>query len=306
MLKSIAWLRIARLQFYPMTLIAYSIGAAAAYKKYGNWDLSSYLIGYLILFFIELATVLTNEYFDYPTDRINKNAGLFTGGSRMLVEGFIKFKAVKKTILILLILIPPAVYLLIRESRRVPAMPAIFLVFTGIILGLGYTAPPLKLTYRGLGELDVGFTHSPYVILCGFFFQTGRLNEYLPYLLSIPLLFAVIAAIIMAGIPDYAADKSVSKKTLPLILGPERSSYLAIFFIVMAAAAFIMLCYFKIISGWPVKFLPFMLIHAAIIFFVTMKFIQSKNYDRKIDSLMQLNLSFILWFGLLPLLSLVI
>ncbi len=51
------------------------------------------------------------------------------------------------------------------------------------ILAIGYTAPPLKFCYRGLGELDVAFTHSIVVILCGYVFLGGAWNDAQPWLL---------------------------------------------------------------------------------------------------------------------------
>ncbi len=45
-----------------------------------SWLKSLRDIGYLVLFFIELSAILANEYYDYWTDRFNKNAGPFTGG----------------------------------------------------------------------------------------------------------------------------------------------------------------------------------------------------------------------------------
>lgn len=48
------------------------------------------------------------------------------------------------------------------------------------LLALGYTAPPLKLCWRGLGELDVGTTHSIVVMLCGYVFPGGAWNDPLP------------------------------------------------------------------------------------------------------------------------------
>lgn len=43
--------------------------------------MTPYLLGYLTLFFLEAATVFLNDWFDFDSDRRNRNAGLFTGGS---------------------------------------------------------------------------------------------------------------------------------------------------------------------------------------------------------------------------------
>ena len=36
------------------------------------------------------------------------------------------------------------------------------------VAGLGYTMPPLKFSYRTLGEIDVALTNGPGVMLAGF------------------------------------------------------------------------------------------------------------------------------------------
>ena len=63
--KLSSWLRIMRLQFYPMTFIAYSLGAAMAADKGLSFSLYLYLLGYAYLFLLELCTILANELHDY-------------------------------------------------------------------------------------------------------------------------------------------------------------------------------------------------------------------------------------------------
>ena len=84
--KFFSWLRIARLQFYPMTWLDYTMGAVAESSVSKEFKLSLYLVGYLILFLIEFCTILVNEYNDYETDRRNNNFSMFTGGTRTIAS----------------------------------------------------------------------------------------------------------------------------------------------------------------------------------------------------------------------------
>ena len=90
-----SWVAIARLQFFPMAFIAYSMGAVAAFKTEGSFSIPVYLIGYMALFLIELCTIMVNEYHDYESDRLNRNYSMFTGGSRVLVDGKLTFREVR-------------------------------------------------------------------------------------------------------------------------------------------------------------------------------------------------------------------
>jgi len=302
--KILAWVKIARLQFYPMTWVAYSLGAVAASSSSQKFDARVYGVGYLALFFIELSTILTNEYYDYATDRLNKNAGPFTGGTRILVEGKLGFPEVKTGILVALVLVVGSGSMLIRINPVVSPSSIFLLLLIGVFLGLGYTAPPFKFSYRGFGELTVGLTHSPYVILCGYIFQGGSWPSPLPWLLCIPLFFATLGAITLAGIPDRLADQEVSKRVLAVIFGPRGAVILASFFVCIAAVSGMLLWYFKIIKGILGGMIFIVIPHGLILLFFLLKLIQSSNYDRKIDGIMTLSLSYIIWFGIIPLLAL--
>ncbi len=287
-----------------MTWVAYSLGAVAASSSSQKFDLQVYGVGYLALFFVELSTILTNEYYDYGTDRLNKNAGPFTGGTRMLVEGKLGFHEVKAGILVALLLVVGSSSMLIRINQDVSPFSILFLLLIGVFLGLGYTAPPFKFSYRGLGEITVGLTHSPYVILCGYIFQGGSWQSPLPWLICIPLFFATLGAITLAGIPDRLADQEVSKRVLAVIFGPRGAAILASFFVCIAAVSGMLLWYFKIIKGILGGMIFIVIPHGLILLYGLFKLIQSSNYDRKIDGIMTLSLSYIIWFGIIPLLAL--
>ncbi len=304
--KTLSWLKISRLYFYPLPLIVYSLGAAAVSSMYRKFNLSIYVLGYVFIFLVELCSVLTNEYFDFQTDAQNKNPGPFNGGSRVLVEGRLKFREVRTAISILLLSIVGVGYVLIKISSDARPLLMILLLFTGLFLGLGYTLPPLKFSHRGIGEVVVAVTFSPYLILCGYTFQSGVWRDAFPWLTSLPLLFAILSAITLSGVPDFQADRAAQKRTLAVIFGQRKAIILSVINISIAALVWIGLYYFKILKGWSSVSIFFVLVHASFLLTVLLKIIRSDHFDRKINGAMTLALSYMLWFGLIPFLSLIV
>ncbi len=296
--KISAWISAARLQFYPMTFIAYSLGAVIAYRNLELFNSKVYLLGYLVIFLIELLTVLSNEYYDYKTDEANKNFGVFTGGSRVLVEQKLSFKEIKSGMLIVFILLLVSSILLLSAS--VPLLKAVFLILIGIVLGVGYTAPPLQFSYKSLGELDVAITHSPYVILCGYLFQGGGTFDPLPWIFSLPLFLAVFAAITLAGIPDYDADKAASKKSLAVTFGIQNAALLAIALVVFAASTNVLLKDYKTLNNTVQTLLLGSVFHGVVLILRIRKFVLEGDYYTKIDKILLLALSYIPWYGIIP------
>ena len=302
--KAFAWMKVVRIQFYPMAWITYSLGAACAAMIYGMFHLTPYIAGLLCIALLELCTVLVNEYFDYDADRLNQNASPFTGGSRMLVEGRLSFKQVKSAIIVVLGLLIMSTSLLVQSAPNVGSEWIVGILLLGLFLGVGYTAPPMKFCYRGIGEIVVAFTHSPYVLLSGFFFQVGTLKVSVPWLLNIPLFFAVHAAITLSALPDYSADMAVSKKSIAVLFGPHVAAILAAFSVAIAVVSVAIIVFHTLPVGWGILLLASAVPHALILSVAIARVIKRRRFDCRLDGVMQLALFYILWFGLIPLVGL--
>jgi putative NADPH-quinone reductase/1,4-dihydroxy-2-naphthoate octaprenyltransferase len=293
-----SWVAALRLQFHPMAWAAYGIGAAGAYRVTGKLDVTALWLGWFCLFCLEIATVFTNDYFDFESDRRNRNFGPFTGGARTLVDGRITHNQMRLGIAAAIgcfLIVAVALAFVVR------AIGPILLLTALAILAIGYTTPPLKLCWRGLGELDVAFTHSTAIILCGYMFQGGSWDAPFPWLVSLPLFLSVLLAIILSGIPDYAADRAVGKRTLAVALGPRPAIRLAQAATVLAALVALLWEYKGVAApafaaiGIPV--LPYAIVQTLLL----ERFLRSGRAPGRIDGLMAVSLFYIVWFVALPL-----
>lgn len=302
--KSGAWLKSLRLQFYLMTWLAYTVGALAASAANGVFANPLFWLGYLCLFLLEVATVLINEVVDFQSDRNNRFFSIFTGGSRVLVEGLLQPREVKVGIAMALIaLLASAALLLSMTTASTSAAVSVLSVMT--ILAIGYTAPPLKFCYRGLGELDVAITHSFGVILGGYVLLGGAWNDTLPWLLSAPLSLAILPSIILSGIPDMEADAAAGKRTLAVRLGQRRTLMLASVITLLAAGVSLLWQILNIANGGFAGIAYVVIPHAVLMAWLLHKRIESRKLPGRIDGLMMASLFYVLWFGLIPLFRLV-
>jgi len=297
------WLRIMRLQFYPMSFLAYTLGAAMAGAKGLEFTLNKYLLGYAYLFLLELCAVLSNELWDLPTDRINRNASPFNGGSRVLVEGRLTPEQVQTFLRQALCLLVGSGIWLLFVSDASSRTRVIVLLIAGVFIGLGYTAPPLKFCYRGVGELVVGLTQAPYVILCGFVFQSGSWADPSPWIMSAPLFFAVLAAITLAGVPDQHADKRAFKKTLSVVFGEQTACLLAVVFATLAVVIGTLVWHFQVLGNSGGLLVLMATPHWALLLIAIFVLVKSRDYDRRIDGVLQIALLYIVWFGMIPLVN---
>ncbi len=296
--KVTSWLTALRLQFYPMTFFAYLIGTFLASQQSG-FDPMMFWLGYLFVFALEAATVFSNDLIDYESDRRNRFWGPFTGGSRILHEGAISRKSLQTGAWIMFALALVTAVALIPLSNSPWRMAGLMGIF--VILAIGYTIAPLKLSYRTLGELDVGITHSFLPVLFGFTLQMGSIEAHEPWLISLPLFLSILPAIILSGVPDYNADQAVSKITVAVRYGIRHAFAIAAFFSVAAAVAAVAL-EFALLPGLYGR-LPVVLIvvHASLLVRRFSMEMTKGPEARRIDGTIILALSFILWFCIIPL-----
>jgi len=298
--RASAWLRLLRLQFYPMVWVAYTIGALAVWRQEGAFSSRIYWSGYLCLVLIEMLTVISNEWFDQGTDRLNQNAGPFNGGSRVLVDGDLDATSVRNAVLGMALLVGGSLATL-AGTLPPSAHSGLFLMMALALLAPGYTVPPLRLVYRGFGELEVGLTHSLVAILCGSLLQSGSWRDPYPWLIGLPLFFATLAAITLSALPDYEADRAVSKRTLAVLLGRRGAAWSALTFVVAAAACGVLWQQRGIFGGMS-GFAIFLAIpHALLLVRAILRYLRRGAPCERINGIMVLALTYILWFGLIPL-----
>ncbi len=294
-----AWLRALRLQFYPMTWLAYSLGAVAA----GDTALSLgvYAIGLVVLVALEMATVFTNELADYQTDRRNPHAGPFNGGSRVLVEGRLSAAALRTGTGVTLLLATAATLLTLAWAPSGGAVPAaaVIGVFGG--LALGYTVAPLRLAYRGAAEITVAATHSTGPVLLGFVLQGGAPTAAAPWLLSLPLLLAILPSILLAGIPDSVADRTVTKRTFAVrrgALAAARAAQWSALAAALGAAA--VAAAMGPLYGRAGALIG---VHCLVLWWMLQRYRHHGAPVGRIDGLMVASLTYLFWFALLPLVA---
>lgn len=300
--KAIAWGRALRLRFYAMSWLAYTLGAVGALALGASYDAGIYWLGYLFLFCAEAATVFINEVFDFDSDRRNPHFGPFNGGSRVLVDKRLSFRELGIGIGAALLAAMACAGLLLDAATNSVAMLALLLGI--LLLGAGYTAPPLKLSWRGLGEITVGLMHSLVPLLFGHVLQDGAWLQPLPWLLSLPLFFAVLPSIMLAGLPDRAADEAAGKLTLAVRWGLRKTALLAMAPTILAALLVLGLKDLPALHGAFDGLLPWIVPHAALLLFLLWRYAQQPVAGR-IDLLIIAALTYLVWFGLVPLLQLV-
>lgn len=294
----VAWLAALRLHFYPLTVIAYTLGALAAARGEGLAH-GAYWLGLFAILMLEAATVFSNELFDYESDRRNRNFGPFNGGSRVLVDGRLHAREIGTGTLLA---VGTAVILFAAALQPLASHgPAAAVIAVVGVMALGYTVPPLRLSHRGAGEIVVAVTHSIGVILPGYMLQGGAWFDPLPWLLAAPLGLAVLPAITLAGIPDCDADRAARKRTLVVRLGKRPA---LVFAMAATTGSAIVAALWAGIGGVSGIYRSVALlavpIAALLLWRLARRWREAESLAR-IDGLIALALTYALWFGLAPL-----
>ena len=227
-------LRTTRLPFLSATIIPVVLGIVIA-ASHGSFDLVSALLTVVGASFVQLAINVSNDVFDtmQGADDANVTPTQFSGGSRVLQYGLVTFRQMA-TLGAGLYTAGALVGLLLLAIRGSTELLVIGLV--GFVVGIGYTAPPLKLVYRGLGEIAVAVGFGPLMLLGAYVVQTRGALAWEPFVASIPVALLVALILYVNEIPDRRGDAHAGKRTLPV-----RYSRLAVItgYRVAAAAAYL-------------------------------------------------------------------
>jgi 1,4-dihydroxy-2-naphthoate octaprenyltransferase len=155
----------------------------------------------------------------------------FSGGTGVIQDGLLTPKEVRDAgYLCLAASIFAFVLVGWRAGWMLTALAAV-----GLFSGWSYTAPPLRWSYRGLGEILIGVNCGPVAVLAGYFAMTGRLSTDAIWAGAVMGLWTM-AIITINQIPDCEADSRAGKRNLVVRFGCERGLQLWEFWIDLSFA----------------------------------------------------------------------
>lgn len=223
MSTALAWIRSARLASQSYIALPIWVGMGLWYAQ--AKQLSPWATGLLVAFgiFDQLYIVWGNDLADQETDRKNRTATIFSGGSRVLVEGSLSAQAIRRASAVAaagVVLVSLALAVL-RGSALIPLLGGAALLLLWL-----YSYPPLRLSYRGGGELLQMLGVGVVLPILGFVAQGGALGDLEPELL-VALLPGQLACAIATTLPDEPSDRGSEKRTAAVRLGVPGAGLLA-------------------------------------------------------------------------------
>jgi 1,4-dihydroxy-2-naphthoate polyprenyltransferase len=177
------------------------------------------------IFALEIAKNASGEIVDFdsgtdlavePQDR-----SPFSGGKRVLVDHLLTRRetiGIAAAFYILAIVV--GLYIVAFRDGRVLALGML-----GVACAYFYNSPPLKLSYRGLGELAVALCYGPVICIGTYLVQMGAVTAEVLWL-SAALGLLIGAFLWINEFPDYVADRKSDKRTLVVHVGRKRASYI--------------------------------------------------------------------------------
>ncbi|MEM2237396.1 MAG: 1,4-dihydroxy-2-naphthoate octaprenyltransferase [Candidatus Caldarchaeum sp.] len=203
--------RATRFPFLTATVAPVLIGVGSA-TYLGFFDPLLFLLTLVGASLIHLGLNMTNDYFDTKlgADTANITPTPFSGGSRIILYGLMTPRQVASTATLFYALgIAIGIYLAVLRGL----IPIASIMTAGVLISVAYTAPPLKLAYRGLGEIAVGIGFGPIIVLGSHYVQAQTFSVQ-ALLASIPIGVLILLILYVNEIPDAPYDAAAGKRTL--------------------------------------------------------------------------------------------
>ena len=208
--------------FLSVTLAGALIGLATAHADGHAIDTLKAILTVLFALVAHAGANVVNDYYDALNGSDARNTERlfpFTGGSRLIQNGVLSVQETRAFGYALLLLVIPAGLWLTAHS----AAGLIGIGLAGLLIAWAYSAPPLQLMARGIGELAIvgGWL---LVVLGTDFVQRGTFSA-APLIAGLPFALLVAAILYINQFPDRVADASAGKRTLVVRLGAPKARW---------------------------------------------------------------------------------
>ncbi|MBN2354510.1 prenyltransferase [candidate division KSB1 bacterium] len=242
---------ILRAPFFSSILAPLLIGTLIAVVVNGSINWLGFVLILVMGLGLHAATNVYNDIYDtlQGTDRINIHRNDFSGGSGLLLQHpalLTRMYHIARISLLVAILAMAGLFFVV-EKRYWLLLAG--LNFLSAFFSKYYTAAPIKLASRGLGEISVWFAFGPMAVLAGAISQNVTFHPYV--LAAMPMTGLSTTSILWMGqLIDLPADAASGKRGLVARLGTRFARYFFAFIHLLIVIDIILLALFVIPKAW--------------------------------------------------------
>ncbi len=242
------YLKMIRLHIVAGGLLAFTIGALLGIVNGGVLTPTAFVVCYATVFFGDLSTHFSNDYFDVKQDKARNKKSLFSHNN-VLTEHPEMLPFTKKIAVALL-----AVSLLISAVAVILQIAPLMLLFIMIganFLGWFYSSPPLRLVSRRLGEVAIALAVGFVIPAAGYLSSKGAIDSWYG-IFVVPFIFYAFMLALSLEAPDIENDRLGDKKTLGVTKGAR--AVFTVAFCLALVAFFVFLSFALQTTNSPVNF----------------------------------------------------
>src|ERR1700747_2889068 len=232
------WRVVPRAAVLPMTLVSGLVAAPLAVGKPGL-DWRWLVLAVLGITLAHTANNLMNDLYDTQvgTDSVDYPRALYA--PHPVLSGLISRRATRCLAILVVNVADLAILVTLAWAR---GWPVVAFALGGFALSVAYTAPPLRLKKRGLGEPDAFVVWGP-LMVCGTYYSAVGAVGWDVVLPSLP--YGLVCTTVLMGkhIDKIPYDEALGILTLPVLLGEARARVVTL---AMTVGFYVLVA----VSGW--------------------------------------------------------
>lgn len=248
------WWRLLRPHTLTASFVPVFVGTMYAFVNDDTFHIGLFLAMLFASIFIQAATNMFNEYYDYARG-LDTEESVGIGGT-IVRDGIAPKTVLQLAFIFFGIAIILGIYICIESSWWIAVIGAV-----SMVIGYLYTGGPIPIAYTPFGELFAGILMGTVIIAISYYIQTLMITKE-AILISVPIAIFIGAILLANNIRDLDNDKESGRKTIAILIGRKNAIiFMAILFII-AYSYTALLIFVGILPVWA--FITFLSIKKAI------------------------------------------
>ena len=230
------WYRNARPMSLPQSILPALLAVVMAMNYKEGFSIIMAVLSVVAVGIVHLAMNLSDDYFDYlehtkqKAETQQEVSGIRKDKYPYLLDGSETKESLRKAIIIMFSMaaVLGGVIFMYRDLD----IRLVWVAIAVLVIGVSYSARPLQLGYRGLGELVIGLLFGPLAMIGVYIASCGGFKMDI-LLISLPVGMLVTNIVYIHSQIDYKTDEKANKMTWARVLGKDSYNLIFSYFLLI-------------------------------------------------------------------------